>query len=321
MKKILFFILAAVLMLNCGNKTGKAISDTDSLTVDSIVADTGINKHSEAYIRQRIDTIYKTVGKSVHDSQGSEVSYIKNPFNRDSAYCSQRYYALMKEATQLCNETGDILYDFDHWVCGQDWSDDWSYKVAKVYEITDTTALVDLNIHNFSDTETTIALRFERDDWYIDDFSPSKDGNDDKKYLRETIHQGLKIREKAKALVGYWGWVGDDGPELLLRLEMTDNGLEVTECNIYRLYGFDKATASFNGTDLSVYELDYDEENMKVNHEFHFDAHLDKNGDLTGDCHIKHPLASRNYDGPLTLRKGYFKYRDGAKRNLSDYAE
>ena len=153
MKKILFFILAAVLMLNCGNKTGKAISDTDSLTVDSMVADTGINKHSEAYIRQRIDTIYKTVGKSVHDRQGNEVSYIKNPFNRDSAYCSQRYYALMKEATQLCNETGDILYDFDHWVCGQDWSDDWSYKVAKVYEITDTTALVDLNIHNFSDTD------------------------------------------------------------------------------------------------------------------------------------------------------------------------
>ena len=312
MKKILFFILAAALMLNCGNKTGKAVSDTDSLSTDT-VADVGIDKHSEAYI--------KGVGKSTIDSDGNEVSYIRNSFNRDSAYCSERYYALMKEATELCNETGEILYDFDYWVCGQDWSDDWSYKVAKVYEITDSTALVDLAIHNFSDTETTIALRFERDDWYIDDFSPSKDGNDDKKYLRETIRQGLKIREKAKALVGYWGWVGDDGPELLLRLEMNGKGLEVTECNIYRLYGFYKATASFNGTDLSVYELEYDEENEKLIHEFHFDAHRDKNGDLTGDCHIKHPLASRNYDGPLTLRKGYFKYRDGAKRNLSDYAE
>lgn len=299
-------------MLNCGNKTGKAVSDTDSLSTDT-VADVGIDKHSEAYI--------KGVGKSTIDSDGNEVSYIRNSFNRDSAYCSERYYALMKEATELCNETGEILYDFDYWVCGQDWSDDWSYKVAKVYEITDSTALVDLAIHNFSNTETTIALRFERDDWYIDDFSPSKDGNDDKKYLRETIRQGLKIREKAKALVGYWGWVGDDGPELLLRLEMNGKGLEVTECNIYRLYGFYKATASFNGTDLSVYELEYDEENEKLIHEFHFDAHRDKNGDLTGDCHIKHPLASRNYDGPLTLRKGYFKYRDGAKRNLSDYAE
>ena len=312
MKKLIFLAFAAVFMVNCGSKTGKAISDTDSLTVDSVV-DAGIDKHSEAYIRQRIDTIYKSVGKSVYDSKGNEVSYIKNPFNRDSAYCSQRYYALMCEAVQLCNETGDILYDFDHWVCGQDWSDDWSCKVAKVYEITDSTALVDLAIHNFGDTETTIALRFERDDWYIDDFSPSKDGNDDKKYLREAIRQGLIIREKAKALVGYWGWVGDNCPELLLRLEMTDEGLVVTECNIYRLYGFDKTTVSFNGTDLSVYELDYDEEAQEVNHEFHFNAHLDKNGDLTGDCLIRHPIASRNYVGPLTLRKDYFKYRDGIK--------
>ena len=274
MKKLTFIFFATAFMLS---------------SLQSKAAEPSVDKHSEAYICQRIDTIYKGVGSSTYD-----------PIYRDRAYCSQRYYALM--------------YDFDHWVCGQDWSDDWSCKVAKVYEITDSTALVDLNIHNFSDTETTIALRFECDDWYIDDFSPSKDGNDDKKYLRETIRQGLKIREKAKVLVGYWGWVGDDCPELLLRLEMTDKGLEVTECNIYRLYGFDKTTASFNGTDLSVYELDYNEEAQEVNHEFHFDAHLDQNGDLTGDCLIKHPLASRNYQGPLTLRKDYFKYRDGIKR-------
>lgn len=286
MKKLMLLLFTVVLMPGSfqskaaepsgGGMTGKA------------------DKHAEAYIRQRIDTMYKTV-----------------EINRDSAYCSQRYYALMQEAVQFSNEMGYILYDYDYWVCGQDIDDDWSCKVIKVYEITDSTALADLAIHNFSDKETTIALRFERNDWYIDDFSPSKDGNDDKKYLRDTILQGLETREKAKALVGYWGWVGDDCPELLLRLEMTDNGLEVTECDIYRMYGFDKATASFNGTDLSVYELDYDEEAMKVNREFHFDARLDKNGDLVGDCHLKHPLASKEYDGPLTLRKDYFKYRDG----------
>ena len=318
MKKVLFFILAATLMLNCGNKTGKTVSDTDSLAVDSTVADADIDKHSEAYIRQRIDTIYKGVGKSTYDSEGREIDYIHSPFNRDSAYCSERYYALKKEALEICSETGEILYDYDYWVCGQDFSDDWSCRVAKVYEITDSTALVDLMIHNFNDIETTIALRFERDDWYIDDFTPD---SDDKEYLRETIRQGLKIREQAKALVGYWGWVGNEGPELLLRLEMNGKGLEVTECNIYRLYGFDKATATFNGTYLTVEEMDYDEEAEKVNHEFYFSAQLDKNGDLTGNCRIKHPLASRNYDGPLTLRKDYFKYRDGAKRNLSDYAE
>ena len=307
MKKQILLLLAVLSMLNCSSKTGKAVSDTDSLTVDS-VANTGHNKHSETYIRQRINTIYKTVGKSTYDNEGKEVDYIHNPFNRDSAYCSQRYYTLMQEASQLCDETGDILYDYDHWVCGQDFSDDWSCKVKNIYNITDSTALVNLTIHNFSDTETTIALRFERDDWYIDDFSPSEDGNDDKKSLQEIIRQGLKAREKAKALIGYWGWVGDNCPELLLRLEMRDKGLEVTECNIYRMYGFDKATATFDGTDLSVNELEYDEETMETKQEFFFHAHLDSHGDLTGECRIKHPLASKNYEGPLTLRKDYFKY-------------
>ena len=196
MKKLFYLLFTIVLMIGCGSKMGKAISDKDLQAVDSTV-DTGIDKHSEAYIRQRIDTIYKTVGKTTYDSEGNEVSYIRNPFNRDSAYCSQRYYALMKEALQLCDEMEEILYDYDYWVCGQDYSDDWSCKVTKVYEMTDSTALVDLAIHNFSDTETTIALRFERDDWYIDDFSPSKDGNDDKKYLRDTIRQCLEKRKKA----------------------------------------------------------------------------------------------------------------------------
>ena len=142
MKKLFYLLFTIVLMIGCGSKTGKVVSDKDLQAVDS-VADTGIDKHSEAYIRQRIDTIYKTVGKTTYDSEGNEVSYIRNPFNRDSAYCSQRYYALMKEALQLCDEMEEILYDYDYWVCGQDYSDDWSCKVTKVYELTDSTALVD----------------------------------------------------------------------------------------------------------------------------------------------------------------------------------
>ena len=199
MRNRIVLLFAVGLMLSCGNRTDRDMRGTDSLMADSVatdsVAEAGIDKHSEAYIRQRIDTIYKTVGKSVRDSEGRVVSYIQNPFNRDSAYCSQRYYALMKEALQVCDEMGDILYDYDYWVCGQDFSDDWSCRVTRVYEITDSTALVDLAIHNFSDSETTIALRFERDDWYVDDFSPAKDGNDDKKYLRETIRRGLEARK------------------------------------------------------------------------------------------------------------------------------
>ena len=187
MNKIFILSLVATLFVACGSKTGKAVSDADSLAVDSINSSV-VDKHSEAYILQRIDTIYKFVGKITYDADGNR-DYNYSPFNLDSAYCSERYYALMQQALAICEKTGDILYDYDYWVCGQDISDDWSYKVAKVYNVTDSTALVDMIIHNFSDLENTIALRFERDDWYIDDFSPSTDGNDDKAYLRRVIKQ------------------------------------------------------------------------------------------------------------------------------------
>ena len=70
MKKLLLLMLAAVCMQSCGGKTGKPAAD-------GVVAETGIDKHSEAYIRQRIDTIYKGVGKSTYDSEGKEVSYFR----------------------------------------------------------------------------------------------------------------------------------------------------------------------------------------------------------------------------------------------------
>jgi len=325
-------------MIACGSKTEKTVSVTDSLAVDSINGSV-VDKHSEAYIRQRIDTIYKFVGKIAYDADGNR-DYNCSPFNLDSAYCSERYYALMQEASTICDETGDILYDYDYWVCGQDISDDWSYKVTKVYQVTDSTALVDMIIHNFSDTENTIALRFERDDWYIDDFSPipadaptrslSDDGNDDKASLRRVIKQGKEAHEKAKALAGDWGWVGEDCPELLLDMEMTDKGLRARQCDVYRMYGFDHTTITFDGEHLTVNEGADDE--LSPENQIRLFLHLDQNGDLVGDCSISHRLASKGYDGPIRLRKGYFYYRErqrvgeqssgiGVKKKLSDYAE
>lgn len=312
----LLSMVAACLVVACGNKTAKAVSVSDSLAVDSL-HDEAVDKHSEAYIRQRIDTIYKFVGKITYDAEGNR-NYNYSPFNLDSAFCSGRYYALMQEALEICDETGDILYDYDYWVCGQDISDDWSYKVAKVYQVTDSTALVDLIIHNFSDTEKTIALHFERDDWYIDDFNPSPNGNDDKASLRSIIKQGKEAHEKAKTLAGDWGWVGENCPELLLDMEMTDKGLRARQCDVYRMYGFDKTTITFDGEHLTVTEAnEAGDDELAPENQIRLFLHLDQNGDLVGDCSISHRLASKGYEGPIRLRKGYFFYRDGVKKKSS----
>ncbi len=69
----------------------------------------GQDKHSETYIRQSIATIYQGVGKSTYDADGNRVDYIQSPFNRDSAFCSKQYYALMKQALDICDKTDDIM--------------------------------------------------------------------------------------------------------------------------------------------------------------------------------------------------------------------
>ena len=318
-------VCAMALTTGCSQKGQTAPADSNDSTATT--ADSSVDKHTEAYIRQRIDTIYKYVGKIAYDKDGMRTDYNPYNINFEKEYCSQRYYDLMEQASEICEETGDILYDYDYWVCGQDVADDWSYKVAKVYAVTDSTALVDMLIHNFSDQETTIALRFERNDWYVDDFSPSDDGENDKKYLRETIKRGLQVREKAKTLAGEWGWIGKASaegmscPELLLTLEMTDKGLKVRTCDVYRLYGFDNANVTYDGVHLNVTENEYDTEKHQDIRDLSLSVSLNEQGDLEGTLHIKHPLASKEYDGPITLRKGYFMYRDGVKKNLSDYAE
>ena len=125
--------------------------------------------------------------------------------------------------------------------------------------------------------------------------------------------------EKAKTLAGDWGWVGEDCPELLLDMEMTDKGLRTKQCDVYRMYGFDHTTITFDGEHLTVNEGADDE--LSPENQIRLFLHLDQNGDLVGECSINHRQANKGYDGPIRLRKGYFYYRDGIKKKLSDYAE
>ena len=120
-----------------------------------------------------------------------------------------------------------------------------------------------------------------------------------------------EAHEKAKTLVGDWGWVGEGCPELLLDMEMTDKGLRAKQCDVYRMYGFDKTTITFDGKHLTVNECADDE--LSPENQIRLFLHFDQNGDLVGDCTISHRLASKGYDGPIRLRKGYFYYRDGVK--------
>lgn len=319
-KKLLVLVVCAmVVMAGCRQKgqTSPCYGNKDSVTAGA-VPDADIDKHSEAYIRQRLDTIYSNIRQRVAGETDDSHPYMGPGFNPDSAYCSSRYYSLLKQALDIADETGDIVLDYDHWVCGQDFSEDWNYQIQKVYEITDSTALADVTAINFGNkNDVTLSLRYERGDWYVDEFGSEYAEGSDKAYFQMIISDGLKAREKAKSLVGEWCWVGDDCPELILNLEMTDHGLKTGQCDVYRMYGFDKTTVTFNGEFLSVTEYESDKKTMETVRYFSLSVRLDEHGDLTGTCRIIHPLASKEYNGPITLRKGYFKYRDDAKPKIT----
>ena len=140
MKKSSFIIallglIMTSLWISCANKTkgNEAVADSTAIKTDTIAKD--LDKHSEAYIRQRIDTIYSYVDQCL--------------VNIDSLFCSQRYYALLQQASQLSEETGFVCLDYDHWIMGQDRSPEWTYDARKIENITDSTAEVEMDIRNF----------------------------------------------------------------------------------------------------------------------------------------------------------------------------
>lgn len=316
MKKSSFIIVVwglimMSLSMSCGNRTknNDALADSEVTTADTIAK--AFDKRSEAYIRQRIDTIYGYV-----DQGGGDMDI-------DSAFCSQRYYACLQQARQLSEETGFVFLDYDHWIMGQDRSPEWTYDIKKIGNITDSTAVVEMDIRNFGKHNTvTLELRYERGDWFVDDFvSYSNDETGDRSYsevkeMEKFIKEQQEVNEKGRVFTGYWGWVYNDGPELLLRLVMTDKGLECTECTIYRLHSFHNVKTSFDGDYL--YLDDLTEEDGKIR----LKLKIDDIGDLTGDAYVEHRYIRDIFEGTITLRRDFFYYRDMPQRKpLSDYAE
>ena len=140
-----------------------------------------IDKHAEAYILERMDSIYSRY-QDKNVVQGEFGREVKRGVDYDGLFCSSHYKKLFKEASDICSKRDDILLDYDHWTCSQD-DGDFRVKSIKVQNVTDSTALAVVETTNYGH-KTTIRLNlcFERDDWYVDDFL-NEDGNEGEKAL------------------------------------------------------------------------------------------------------------------------------------------
>ena len=176
-------VMAVVLMMSaCGGKTGKSASDADSLQADSVAtenAENSVDKHTEAYLLERVDSIYFNYKNPKYQKDGTRI-YNGKFVNRDSVYCSKSYKELLAKAEEIAEENEEPLLDYDHWTNSQD-DNNFTYEVGKISNMTDSTAVVKVKAKNAGKPYTiTLNMRFERGDWYVDDFI-SDDGTGEKK--------------------------------------------------------------------------------------------------------------------------------------------
>ncbi len=158
MRKLL--LLAAILVAiaactNSGkveNQAGNQLQDTTALI-------------------QRVMDIYGVAFSQYNDSDSHDTAEPR--LDVDSMFCSQDWNAWVKRVNKFDNESADGMMGFfeaDYWIMGQDW-DSLSVSDVHVKTMTDSTATVELNLHNCgSVTAVRLEMVLEGDQWRIDDF-------------------------------------------------------------------------------------------------------------------------------------------------------
>lgn len=188
MKKEILIAAAAIALAACGTSK-KTETSASKATVPASVKTKAVSKarkHTAEYIQQRIAAIYRCYDNPQYDETGTRLMAPRA--NLDSIYCSTRYKALLKDALDLEDED-DILLDYDHWTNSQD-DTDFTCKTVTISNLTDSTAIAKVNEENIgSSYAVTLALLFERNDWFVDDFITEEDGSSEKEYIKRYIEQ------------------------------------------------------------------------------------------------------------------------------------
>ena len=185
MKKVFIYTLAiTAMMVACQPKDGQQNANSSKTTLQERLATTELET--------RVQDIYNDVFKQYMELNQQEAG--KQQVNNDSVYCSadwNRCIARVDSVNQL-NGTIDIL-DADHWIMGQDWGE-LSVSDVQVTSMTDSTATVELNLHNLGNViPVRLGMIVENNAWRIDNFIDVKNDYDWKARMQEYLSQ-----EKAK---------------------------------------------------------------------------------------------------------------------------
>ncbi len=180
----------ALLVIGCGKNAKEADGNANEKLetgTETKAAPTASNtdRKSDEYIISRVLSIYADVFAEYNKAAEDESV---PPHSPDEKYCSDDWNKALLEVTEYDqqNNPDDIgFFDADYWVMGQDFGD-LSVSDVEILEHKGNEAKVKFNLHNFGQVSPIqLDLRFERGDWFIDDFYEIEHGFDWKKEMRD----------------------------------------------------------------------------------------------------------------------------------------
>ena len=185
MKKMMVMLLAAVWLTACSMGSQVESTGNNSSNTKNSVA------HDTARLVERVNEIYTYVSNYYEymktPQSKTRLTGIKPPAVK---YCSRDWNDWVTRVNNYDAEHDDGMEGFfeaDYWIMGQDW-DKISVSDVSVASMTDSTAVVNLNLHNFNDIAVRLEMVLERDEWKIDNFIDVKNDLDWKAAMKEYLN-------------------------------------------------------------------------------------------------------------------------------------
>ncbi len=136
---------------------------------------------------ERVNEIYADALK-----QYNEFDSTKSWINSDSLYCTTDWNSWLARVKDYDAKHADGMVGFleaDYWVMGQDWGD-LSVSDVKVTEMSDSTAMVQLNLHNLGNLiPVRLEMACEKGEWKIDNFIDDAHDVDWKAGMKEYLNE------------------------------------------------------------------------------------------------------------------------------------
>ena len=157
------WVLSLLIFPSCQNDGGENNGNADTLGVNAPT-----NLQSQEYIEGRINDIYESAFSALSSEEDTDLKYFTDDF-----------FSLQKKVIEKQRETEMIYIDHNHWVMAQD-CENPSFMFDRAEEIGNHYAKAYVRVKPFASNPSTtlvrLTLKYNGEDWMIDDIEEEYDG-------------------------------------------------------------------------------------------------------------------------------------------------